>query len=92
MTEWTFLTNHAHVLLEVARNPDVTIESLALTAALSTRSVVSILNDLEAGGYIERERRGRRTHYILHGELPMRHPTDASHRVSELVAVLASTE
>lgn len=90
MTEWTFLTHHAHVLLEVARHPDATIESLAVAAGLSTRSVMTILNDLESAGYIERQRRGRRTHYVLHAELPLRHPTDAHHRASELVALLGT--
>lgn len=62
MAEWTFLTHHAHVLLQVVQNQDATVQQIAEGVGISTRSAVSILNDLEAAGYLERERRGRRNH------------------------------
>lgn len=89
MAHWTFLTHHAHVLLEVARNPDATIEELAAAVGVSTRSAVTILNDLEATGYVERERRGRRNHYVLHPDRPLRHPSNAAHTVGELIDALS---
>ncbi|MBC7724645.1 MAG: MarR family transcriptional regulator [Burkholderiaceae bacterium] len=88
VTQWTFLTHHAHLLLEVARNPDSTLEELALAGGVSTRSAVKILNDLEANGYLERERRGRRNHYVLHRDRPLRHPSNAAHTVDELIEAL----
>lgn len=89
MAHWTFLTHHAHVLLEVARNPDATLQELAGAVGVSTRSAVTILNDLEATGYVERERRGRRNHYLLHPDRPLRHPSNAAHTVGELIDALS---
>ena len=89
MPQWTFLTHHAHVLLEVSKNPDATIEQLAAAVGVSTRSAVTILNDLEATGYVERERRGRRNHYVLHPDRPLRHPSNAAHTVGELIDALS---
>ncbi|MEV1131720.1 helix-turn-helix domain-containing protein [Agromyces sp. NPDC049794] len=89
MPQWTFLTHHAHVLLEVAKNPDATIEQLASAVGVSTRSAVTILNDLEATGYVERERRGRRNHYVLHPDRPLRHPSNSAHTVGELIDALS---
>lgn len=88
MADWTFLTHHAHVLLQVARDPDATLETIAAAVGVSTRSAVTILNDLDATGYIERERRGRRNHYVLHPERPLRHPSNAAHTVGELIEAL----
>lgn len=89
MAGWTFLTHHAHVLLEVAQNPDATVQQIADRVGISTRSAVSILNDLESAGYLERERRGRRNHYVLHPDQPMRHPTNAAHAVDDLIKALS---
>jgi predicted transcriptional regulator of viral defense system len=88
MAEWTFLTHHAHLLMQVAANPDATVKELADVVGLTTRSAVKILNDLEATGYLERERRGRRNHYVLHRGQPLRHPSNASHTVDEMIAAL----
>lgn len=88
MAQWTFLTHHAHLLLEVARNPDATLEELAGSVGVTTRSAVKILNDLETNGYLERERRGRRNHYVLHRDRPLRHPSNAAHTVDELIEAL----
>jgi DNA-binding IclR family transcriptional regulator len=88
MAHWTFLTHHAHLLLRVAQNPDATLEELAAAAGITTRSAVTILNDLETDGYLERERRGRRNHYVLHRDRPLRHPSNAAHTVDELIEAL----
>ena len=88
MAAWTFLTHHAHVLLHVAQNPDSTIEQIAAAVGVTSRSALSILSDLEATGYIERERRGRRNHYVVHPDRPLRHPSNAAHTVGELIAAL----
>lgn len=89
MAGWTFLTHHAHVLLEVSKRPDALLSDIASSVGISTRAAVSILNDLEDLGYVERERRGRRNHYVVHGDRPLRHPTNAAHTVGELVTALS---
>ena len=88
MAHWTFLTHHAHVLLQVAGNPDATIEEVAAAVGISARSAVTILNELEQTGYLERERRGRRNHYVLHRDRPLRHPSNSAHTVDELIEAL----
>ena len=88
MAHWTFLTHPAHVLLEVARNPDATIEELAAAVGVTTRSAVTILNQLEATGYLVRERHGRRNHYVLNRDRPLRHPSNATHTVDALIEAL----
>jgi DNA-binding MarR family transcriptional regulator len=87
---WTFLTNHAHVLLAVARTPDALVRDLAATVGISERAALTILSDLEAAGYLHRTRLGRRTRYTLHAGQPFRHATTAAHRIDELIAIFTT--
>ena len=89
--EWTFLTNHAHVLLCIAADPHVRLRDVAETVGITERAAQRIVADLEAAGYLERERVGRRNRYRLHTYRPLRHPMDRGHRVQELVHLLAPT-
>ena len=84
---WTFLTNHGHVLLAVAADPDVRVEDVAERVGITPRATLSILRDLETAGYLVRSRRGRRTHYELQPHRPFRHPSTAHREVDELIAV-----
>lgn len=90
MASWTFLSNHAHVLLCVAADPDRTLHDIAERVGITERGVQLILADLIAGGYLERERVGRRNHYKIHPEGRLRHPLEAHHRVADLVAALGA--
>ena len=87
---WTFLTNHAHVLLAVARQPDQRVVDIADTVGITARQALSILRDLEDAGYLWREREGRRTHYVLAAHRPFRHPSTAHHEVDELLAIFTA--
>jgi DeoR/GlpR family transcriptional regulator of sugar metabolism len=84
---WTFLTNHGHVLLAVAADPDARVEDVAALVGISTRAVLGILRDLEDAGYVTRSRRGRRSHYELQPHRPFRHRSTAHREVDELIAV-----
>ncbi|GAB3269397.1 helix-turn-helix transcriptional regulator [Microbacterium sp. Root53] len=88
MAEWTFLTHHAHVLLAVAQNNDAAVRDIAEVVGVTPRSALTILNDLESAGYLEREKRGRRNHYVLHPDRPLRHPSNATHTVDDLIRAL----
>ena len=70
--QWTLLTNHGRVLLIIAGDPDVRLRDVAASVGITERSVQMIVADLEGAGYITRERRGRRNHYVVHSgeELP----------------------
>jgi DNA-binding transcriptional ArsR family regulator len=85
---WTFLTNHAHVLLSVARDPAARVRDLAAAVGITERAVQRILAELEEAGYLTREREGRRTSYEVDGDLPLRHPVEQHRRVGELLALV----
>ena len=89
--EWTLLTNHAAVLLAIARNPESRIEDIAAEVGISTRSVQTIIGDLVDAGYIERLRVGRRNHYRVHPEMPMRRSAYHDRDVGALLALLAGS-
>jgi len=84
---WTFLTNHGHVLLAIAADPDSRIADIAARVGISARAALGILGDLEDEGYVVRTRRGRRTHYDVRPHRPFRHPSAAHRDVDELIAV-----
>ena len=85
---WTFLTNHAHVLLCIAREPEVRMRDVAHLVGITERAVQRIVADLEEAGYIERIRNGRRNHYEVRADLPLRHPIERHERVSSLIALV----
>ena len=86
---WTFLTNHAHVLLCLAGSPDLRVRDIAARVGITERATLRILRDLVEAGYLSRERVGRRTRYRLQLDGPMRHPVEASLSVRVLVESLA---
>ncbi len=85
---WTFLSNHAHVLLLIASAPEITLREVADRVGITERAVQRIVADLEEGQYIERERAGRRNRYKVHADLPLRHPVEAHHQVGALIALV----
>jgi DNA-binding MarR family transcriptional regulator len=87
---WTFLTNHAHVLICLADRPDLRVRDVADWVGITERAALRILADLEEGGFLVRERDGRRTRYRLQLDRPMRHPVEGAHRVGDLVRALGA--
>jgi Mn-dependent DtxR family transcriptional regulator len=86
--EWTFLTNHAHVLLCIAREPDLRMRDVAELVGITERAVQRIVTELEEAGYVERLRNGRRNRYEIRGNLPLRHPVERHERISSLLALV----
>jgi predicted transcriptional regulator of viral defense system len=85
---WTFLSNHGNVLLAVARKPDATLREVAALVGITERSVQRIVADLEEGQYLERVHTGRRNRYLVHPELPLRHPITAHRDIGSLIELL----
>jgi biotin operon repressor len=85
---WTYLSNHSHVLVCLAQNSDARLRDVAQTVGITERAVQKIVADLEAAGVVVRERRGRRNHYRLHLERPLRHPIEAHRTVGALLGVV----
>lgn len=88
---WTFLTNHAHVLVLLARDPALRLRDLAQAVGITERACQRIVGELVDGGYLTRERVGRRNTYTLHTEVPLRHPLEAQHTVGELLAAVSAS-
>jgi DNA-binding MarR family transcriptional regulator len=85
---WTFLSNHAHVLVCLARDPRARIRDIAGWVGVTERSVQLILDDLVAEGIVERIREGRRNRYELDLDTALRHPLEQHRTVRELLAML----
>ena len=88
MGDWTFLTNHAHVLLCVARDPDMRLRDVAVAVGITERAAQRIVADLVDAGYLERSREGRRNRYRLHPDRPLRHPLESNHAIGEILGLL----
>jgi DNA-binding Lrp family transcriptional regulator len=84
-TGWTFLSNHAHVLICIARDPRIRLRDLAERVGITRRAVERIIRDLEEAGYLSRVREGRRNRYDVHMDLPFRRQIGAFYRVGEVL-------
>jgi DNA-binding transcriptional ArsR family regulator len=85
---WTFLSNHGHVLICLARDPEARLRDVALAVGITERAVQKIVSDLEEAGVVERVRDGRRNRYLLFLDKPLRHPIEAHRSVGALLATI----
>jgi len=88
-TSWTFLTNHAHVLLAIAAEPQIRVRDIASQVGVTERAAHRLVSDLEVAGYLKVSKVGRRNEYSVMLDLPLRHPAERHHRIGELLKVLA---
>jgi hypothetical protein len=86
--DWTFLSNHSHVLHCIFARPDIRIRDIALKVLITERAVQRIVVDLERGGYLKRERVGRQNHYRLETNLHLRHPLEHHVEIGRLLTAL----
>ncbi|QXJ22815.1 MarR family transcriptional regulator [Actinomadura graeca] len=86
---WTFLTNHARVLICIARDPDLRVRDVAQEIGITERAAQLIITDLEEAGYLTRVRVGRRNTYTINAHRPFRHPAEANHDVKALIELFA---
>ncbi len=82
---WTFLSNHAHVLILLAQEPDLRMREVAGRVGITERAVQRIVAELVEGGYLEARREGRRNRYRLHLERKLRHPIEAHRTLADLI-------
>ena len=85
---WTFLTNHSHVLLCLVQDPEARMRDVAERVGITERAVQRIVSELEAAGYVERIREGRRNRYEVNGDLPLRHPVEGHRDLSALIKLI----
>jgi predicted transcriptional regulator len=89
---WSFLTNHARVLLRIADDPGARLRDIAAALGITERSAYSIVTDLTAGGYIVKQKDGRRNRYQVQGHLPLPEPASRERTIGEILALLADTD
>ncbi|WP_345771306.1 MarR family transcriptional regulator [Geodermatophilus normandii] len=85
---WTFLSNHGHVLVSLAADPEARVRDIADRVGITDRAVQSIVADLEAAGYVERRRVGRRNRYTVATHGRFRHPLEEHVRVGDFLALV----
>ncbi|MCF6735002.1 winged helix-turn-helix domain-containing protein [Blastococcus sp. KM273129] len=85
---WTFLSNHGHVLVSLAADPDVRMRDVAARVGITERAVQMIVGDLERAGYVVRERIGRRNRYTVVGHGRFRHDLERHVRIGDFLALV----
>ncbi len=91
-TGWTFLTNHAHVLICLATEPDLRLRDVAEKVGITERAVQRIVADLEEAGILAKSRDGRRNQYIVNTSNQLRHSVEAHRTVNDLLEMALGTE
>ncbi len=82
---WTFLTNHAHVLIAISRDPELRQRDISQLVGITEGAVQRILHELEDAGFLRRERVGRRNRYQIDADRPLRHPLERDHTMAEIL-------
>ena len=82
---FTFLTNHAHVLLLIAVNPEMRMREMAISVGITERAVQRIIEELGTAGYLIVTKDGRRNRYSVMKDRPLRHPVEGHCTIGELI-------
>jgi DNA-binding MarR family transcriptional regulator len=88
--DWTFLSNHGHVLVALSRDPRARIRDIAAVVGITERATQGLLRDLEEAGYVTKTKVGRRNEYRLHPELSLRHPAEVTASISDLLGIFGT--
>ena len=89
MPTWSFLTNHALVMLCIAHDPVSRLREIGETVGITERAAHRIVSELAAAGYISRKRNGRRNHYTIQSHLPLPDPLAREQKIGDLLAILS---
>jgi len=92
MAEWSFLTNHARVLLCIARDPGMRLRDIAAELGITERTAFGVVADLADAGYVLKERDGRRNRYEVQHHLPLAEPTTQERTIGEVLDLLGGHE
>ena len=87
-SSWTFLTNHSHVLLCLARDPSSRIRDIAIEVGITERAVQRIIADLDEAGYIRRAREGRNNIYRINYDVHLRHPLESHRLIRDMIRLI----
>ena len=88
MADWSFLTNHARVLLCIAHDPGVRLRDIAARVSVTERTAYGIVTDLTEAGYIVKHKDGRRNRYQIQAHLPLPEPDSRERTIGEILTLL----
>ncbi len=91
MADWSFLTNHARVLVCIAHDPGVRLRDIAATLEITERRAFGIVNDLTEAGYVIKQKDGRRNRYRIQNHLPLREAVGRERKIGEVLELLIDT-
>ena len=91
MAEWSFLTNHARVLVCIAHDPGVRLRDIAATLGITERTAYGIVTDLTEAGYVVKNKDGRRNRYEIQAHLPMREAVSRERTIGQVLELLVET-
>ena len=92
MAEWSFLTNHARVLLCIAHDPGVRLRDIAARTGVTERTAYGIVTDLTEAGYVVKHKNGRRNRYQIQAHLPLPETDSRERTIGEILALLAGAD
>ncbi len=92
MAGWSFFTNHARVLICVARDPGVRLRDLAVALGITERSAFGIVSDLVEEGYVVKDKDGRRNRYQVEAQLPLPEPIGRERTVGDILGLLVDAD
>jgi len=90
VTEWSFLTNHARVLVCIAHDPGVRLRDIAAALSITERTAYGIVTDLTAAGYVVKDKNGRRNRYQIQVHLPLREAVSRERTIGEVLELLVT--
>ncbi len=88
MSSWMFLSNHGRALLCIAHDPDVRLRDIAAELGITERRAYALVSDLADGGYVVKERDGRRNRYSIQEQLPVPELADRDLAIGQVLGVL----
>ncbi len=92
MADWSFLTNHARVLLCIAHDPGVRLREIAARTGVTERTAYGIVTDLTEAGYVVKHKDGRRNRYQIQAHLPLPETDSRERTIGEILALLAGAD
>ena len=92
MRSWGFLTNHAQVMLCIARDPGIRLRDIAVNVSITERSAHGIIGDLIEGGYVVKQKDGRRNRYQIQAHQPLPEAHSRERTVGEILALLTDED
>ena len=90
--EWTFITNHCRLLAYLTKYPKASAQEIAFATGLSLRGVCKIIEELKVGGYVSWQKEGRRNHYTVHADQPMRYGLEKGCKVGDVLTAVGCND